>query len=198
MASSATVPRLHNPSSPLAWRDESDSWHMLMISVITHPAGKKAFLSIPPFHQNDLFSSEQTFPCGLKSLWNQPEGPRVLRQWGRVVSYMCFAKGLEVALYGGDTRGSVSSVRGRYWVSPLWLIPLFRTLGNSRTSPPSCPTPPQIPRKNKTLQNNLQLRWVLHTVPFSPLCFNLSTSLPSLLPSQLSVCVLGQQASGQN
>lgn len=33
---------------------------------------------------------------------------------GRVVSYMRFAKGLKVALYGADTRGSVSSVRGCY------------------------------------------------------------------------------------
>lgn len=55
VASSAPVPRLHNPSSPLAWRDESDSWHMLEISVRTHPAGKTALLCIPPFHQNYLF-----------------------------------------------------------------------------------------------------------------------------------------------
>lgn len=49
----------------LAWRDESDSWHMLEISVITHPAGNTAFLCIPPLHQNYLFFfflSEQTFP----------------------------------------------------------------------------------------------------------------------------------------
>lgn len=99
---------------------------------------------------------------------------------------MRFAKGLEVALYGGDTQGSVSNVRGCYWVSPLWLILLFRTLGNNHTSLLSCPSPAQIPRKNKTLQNNRQLRWVLHTVPFSlyPFCLNLFT--PSLFLSTLS------------
>lgn len=90
---------------------------------------------------------------------------------------MRFAKGLKVALYGGDTLGSVSSVRGCYWVSPLWLILLFMTLGNSLSTPPSCLSPPvsplQIPRKNETLWNNLQLRWILHIVPFS-----LSHSLP--------------------
>lgn len=34
-------------------------------------------------------------------------------------------------------------------------------------------SPLQIPRKNETLWNNLQLRWILHIVPFS-----LSHSLP--------------------
>lgn len=135
------------------------------------------------------FSFEQTFPCELKGLWNQPEGPSKPRQWGRVVSYTRFAKGLEVALYGGDTRGSVSSVRGCYWVSPLWLILLFMTLGKNCTSPPSHPSPLQVPRKNKTPQNNLQLRWVLHTVPFSLHSLaSLSQSLQITPPPTLCLC----------
>lgn len=66
VASSALVPWLHNPSSTLTWRDESDSWHMLEISVITHPrpAGKKALLCIPPFDQNYLFRLNKRSPVG--------------------------------------------------------------------------------------------------------------------------------------
>lgn len=77
MASSAPVPWLHNPSSPLTWRDESDSWHMLEISVITHPgpAGKKALLCIPPFDQNYLFRLSRRSPVGSKACEISRKGP---------------------------------------------------------------------------------------------------------------------------
>lgn len=184
----------------LAWREESDSWHMLEISVFNTPCGQRRPFCAFLLSIRITFSSEQTFPCGLKGLWNQPEGPRELRQWGRVVSYMCFGKGLEVALYGGDTRGSVSTVRGHYWVSPLWLIPLFRTLGNNHTSPPSRPTIPYSQEKQDIAeQSPIKMGLVYCTIqsPLSPLCLSLSSLPPALsLPSQFFVCVLGQQASG--
>lgn len=124
------------------------------------------------------------FPRGLKGLWNQLEEPRERKQWPRVVSYMRFAKGLKVALCGGDTWGSVSSVRGCYWVSPPWLIPLFRTLGNNRASSTLLwlPLADSQEKQGVSKQSPIKMGLTYCTIQ-APLSFpSVSTFLPTLSP----------------
>lgn len=71
---SALVPQLHNPSSPLAWRDESGSWHMLEISVIT-PCGQDGLLVHSSFPLELPFRLSRRSPVGWKACEISRKGP---------------------------------------------------------------------------------------------------------------------------